>query len=99
MAFKDNMKHRIPGDVLFSNISFFDSYRMSFRGERGTVYKCDKVNQRVILSYGNTVMLQMGPQYAPEIRHAAVFVTDRVIKPPVELYELFKICRINRGLM
>lgn len=94
----NKLNHKIPWDILNQNVTFFDAYRLKYKGQRGMLYKCESVNQIPILSYGNTIMLQVGPQYAPEIRHNAVFVADRVIKEGMEIYELFKICRINRGI-
>lgn len=94
----NKLKRKIPTDVLFQNISFFDSYRMRYGGELGTLFKCDKINYHIVLLYGNTIQLKIRPQYAPEIVHGAIFVCDRLIKPGMELYDCFKLCRINAGI-
>lgn len=94
----NKLKRKIPTDVLFQCISFFDSYRMRYGGELGTLFKCDKINDHIVLSYGNTISLKVRPQYAPEIVHSAIFVCDRLIKPEMELYDYFKRCRINAGI-
>lgn len=96
---RSKMNLRIPADVLYNNISFFNTYRMKFCGQMGTVYVCDHINEHVTLTYGNTVLLVVRPEYAPEIKRGAVFVTDRIIKPEMgQLYDIFKRCRINAGI-
>ena len=92
------LNRKIPVDVLYSSIDFFDAYRMKWEGQMGTLFKGTKVNKHVVLQYGNTITLGVSPEYAPEIKHAAVFVADRLYKPGMDGYDYFKRCRINAGI-
>lgn len=90
----NKQKHKIPWDIAFDNMGFFASYDVTFHGEKGVMFKCDKANYDEILAWGNTVRVgHISPEYAPEIRHDAIFIADRIIKPQSALYNLFQNCR------
>lgn len=92
----NKQKHKIPWDIAFDNMSFFDSYEVVFHGEKGVMFKCDKTNYDEILAWGNTVKVgYVSPEYTPEIRHDAIFIADHIIKPQSGLYDLFQNCRKN----
>lgn len=92
----NRLNRKIPQSVLYDNIDFFNSYRIKYLGVQGTVYVCDATNKDEILAYGNTVLLIVSPQYAPEIKHRSVFVTDSLIRPDQDIYDVFKKCRMHK---
>lgn len=83
-------KHKIPWAILFNHIEFFDSYDTVIRGEAGTLFKCDTVDWAEILKWGNTTRVTVACEYAPEIRHESVFVSNRNIRPASALYDLYQ---------
>lgn len=73
------------GDVARLTVPrFYDSYRFNLDGVNGTLYKlCDKLSRNdaaILEAVPGVRVLTVQTQYAPEIKHAALFVPRGIVR-------------------
>lgn len=79
-----------PKKMNFQDLNFYGGYYKFTRakgkgGEKGYIYTLcklltDKEKAEIITKYNNTELLIASPEYAPEIKHNAVLIYDKVIR-------------------
>ena len=73
------------GDVARLTVPrFYDSYRFNLDGVNGTLYKlCNKLSRNdaaILEAVPGVRVLTVQTQYAPEIKHAALFVPRGIVR-------------------
>lgn len=72
---------------LLNFCGFYAESRAKFANTKGYLYKMDRLltdqEKEKILSYKNTLIFTMAPEYAPEMKRSAVFLGDKCFKKEV----------------